>query len=294
MLDIRLETFITLSKVKSFTKSAEILNITQPAVSQHVKYLEEYYGVKLIKIQGKTMELTAEGKILLKSAEDIELLYRALDMKLRNKSGIIKTYNVGASMTIGGYVLPQILGKYKKLYDNINILLQVNNTEEIVQKMLNGKLDFAIVEGSFDKNKFLYKKFRDDELVLAISPENIFAKEREVEIEDIIRGNLILREKGSGTREIFENRIIELGYSLEDLKGNMEIGSISAIKSMIELNLGYSIISRETIKKEIDMGTIKIAPIKNMHILREFNFIYLEKDMEEFVEEFIKFCGKIY
>lgn len=288
MIDIRLLTFITVAKTKSYTKAAGIVNITQPAVSQHIKFLEDEYGVHLIKKYGRGFDLTEEGLILFKYAEEIEVLYRALEMKLKNKSGIIKTYNVGASMTIGGYVLPYILAKHKKIYQNINILLQVNNTEEILEKLINGKLDFVLIEGSFDRNKFEFKKFKNDELVLAVSPEHDFAKEREVSIEDVVSGNLILREKGSGTRKIFENKIIELGYSLNDLNGYMEIGSISAIKSLIESNLGYSIISRETIKKELTQGTIKEIIIKDVHIFREFNFVYLQKD--EFIDPFMKFC----
>ena len=165
---------------------------------------------------------------------------------------------------------------------------QVNNTEEILEKLINGKLDFALIEGPFDKNKFKYKKLKDDELVLAVSNENKFAKETKVSIKDILSGSLILREKGSGTRKIFENKIIELGYSLNDLNGCMEIGSISAIKSLIELNLGYSVISKETIKKEIAQGIIKAVAIKDVRIFREFNFVYLQED--DFINSFMEYC----
>lgn len=288
LLDVRLTTFITLANTKSFTKSARVLNITQPAVSQHIKFLEEKYQVRLIAKRGKGTELTQEGLILLKYAEEIDTLYRALDMNLKNKGAISRTYNIGASMTIGGYVLPYLLGKHKKLYENIDILLQVNNTEEILEKLLNGKLDFVMIEGLFDKNKFKFKKFKDDEVVLAVSKEHAFAKEKEVDIEDVINGNLILREKGSGTRDIFESSLIELGYNLNDLKGYMEIGSISAIKSLVELNLGYTIISRETIRKELEIGTIKEVSIKGLRINREFNFVYLYE--EKFIQEFMDFC----
>ncbi|MFL0269095.1 LysR substrate-binding domain-containing protein [Candidatus Clostridium radicumherbarum] len=287
-MDIRLLTFITVSKTKSYTKAAELLNITQPAVSQHIKFLEEEYNVKLIKKSGRSLDLTEEGLILFDYAEEIKVLYSALEMRLKHKSGIIKKYNLGASMSIGGYILPYILAKYKKINENVNIFLQVNNTEEILEKLINGRLDFALIEGPFDKNKFKYKKFKDDELVLAVSANNNFTKLTEVTVEEILKGNLILREEGSGTRKIFENKLIELGYSLNDLSGCMEIGNISGIKSLIELNLGYSIISRETIKKELSQGTIKTVAIKDIKIFREFNFVYLEED--EFIDSFIDFC----
>lgn len=289
-MDIKLNTFITLAKIKNYTRAAEILNLTQPAVSQHIRFLEEHYDVQLFKKQGRGIELTDEGKILFKYAEEIEMLYRAAESEIRNKSGIAKTYNIGASMTIGGYVLPSILAKHKKIFKNITMLLQVYNTEEIIEKLLTRKLDFAIVEGPFDKKKFKFRKFKNDELVLAVSPEHDFAKQKHIDIEDVIKGNLILREKGSGTRKIFEDKVIEMGYALKDIEHYMEIGSISAIKSLVEANLGYTVISKETIKKELGIGTIKVVPIKNLRIVREFNFIYLPDKDEKFIDEFIGFC----
>lgn len=288
MIDLRLLTFLTVAKTKSYTKAAEILNITQPAVSQHIKFLEDEYEVHLIKKYGKGFDLTEEGLILFKYAEEIEVLYKALEMKLKNRSGIIKTYNIGASMTIGGYILPYILGKYRRINQNINILLQVNNTKEILEKLIAGNINLAFVEGIFDKSKFKFKKYKEDELVLAVSPQHKFAIKEQVTVQEILEDNLILREKGSGTREVIENKFFELGFDINNSKKYMEIGDISAIKSLIELNLGYSIISRETIKKEILQGTIKEVPIRNVQIFREFNFVYFQD--EEFIEEFIKFC----
>ncbi|WP_058484915.1 LysR family transcriptional regulator [Defluviitalea phaphyphila] len=292
MIDVKLNTFITLSQVKNYTRTAEILNLTQPAVSQHIKFLEEYYNAKLFKKNGREIELTDEGKILFKYAKEIKNLYRTVKTEIKNKSGVLKTYNIGATMTIGGYVLPEILAKHKKIYKNITLLLQVYNTKDIIEKLLNRKLDFAIVEGPFDKKKFNFKKFKEEELVLAVSSNHPFAKQKVVDIEDVIKGNLILRERGSGTRKILEDKLINMGYALKDIDNYMEIGSISAIKSLVEKNLGYTIISKETIKKELEMGSIKIVPIRDLHIVREFNFIYLKDKKEQFIDEFIRFCIK--
>lgn len=290
MLDLRLNTFLIVSKIKNFTKAAQILNLTQPAVSQHIKFLEDYYGVTLIKKQGREIYLTEEGEILFKYAQKLEMLYRTLDMELRNRSGINKTYNVGATRTIGDYVLPYILGRYKNIHINIDILLQVSNTREVIERLLSMKLDLALVEGPFDKGLFKYKKFKDDELVLAVSPKHCFSKRENVELQEVLEGNLILREKGSGTRKIIENKLVEVGYNLNMIKPYMEIGSINAIKSLVESNLGYTIISRETIKRELELGLIKIVPIKDIYIPREFNFIYLNEDSDGFIEHFTTFC----
>lgn len=291
-MDIRLKTFITFAKIKSFTKASEILNITQPAVSQHIKFLEDYYGVTLIKKSGKTIKLTQEGKILYKNAIELDSIYRNIETEFRNKDNINKVYYLGASMTIGGYILPYILAEYKNCYKNIDILLQVNNTEEIIQKLLNRKIDLALIEGNFNKAKFKYSKYKDDELVLVVSYMHEFTKYKSINIDEILNGKLILREKGSGTREIFENKVIEMGYVLKDFKPYMELGSITAIKSLVQANLGYSIISKETVKKELESGKLKIIPIKGLKIFREFNFVYLKDSDEEFVKNFIGFCLK--
>lgn len=290
MQDIKLTTFITVASIKSFTKAAEILNITQPAVSQHIKHLEEYYGVNLVKKEGKKISLTEEGLILFKYAKKLELVYRDLETEIKNKNGIRKVYNVGASMTIGGYVLPYILAEHKRVHPNIDIILQVGNTEDIIEKLLNRKLDLGFIEGNFNRNKFNYKKFKDDELVLAVSSKNPLCKFDKVSIEEVLQGKLILREAGSGTREIFENKLQDRGYNMDSFNPYMELGSIPAIKSLVEANLGYTIISKETIKKELELGTIKIIPIEDLEIYREFNFIYLKDSNMDFVEDFIKFC----
>ena len=191
-------------------------------------------------------------------------------------------------MTIGGYVLPPILGKYKKLYPNIDILLNVNNTEEILKSLVKESIDFGLVEGAFNKDKFKYKKFKDDNLVLAISPENKLSSKREIYINELYQENMILREKGSGTRELTEEKFKADGIDISSFRGVMEIGSISAIKSLVENNMGFSIISKETIKKELKSGTIKELKVKGINFNREFNFVYLKGN--SFMDEFINFC----
>ncbi|GLC28815.1 LysR family transcriptional regulator [Clostridium omnivorum] len=287
MLDVRLKTFITLVQLKSFTRTAEALNLTQPAVSQHIRFLEEYYEVKLIKKEGRMFSITKEGMLLMKYSKELEEIYSRMELELKKESKTKKVHEIGATLTIGGYILPNILGMHKNLNPTIDILLQVNNTEEIIHKLINKKIELALVEGPFDRKIFKHIKIKNDELVLAVSPKHEFALKEQIDIDEIINGKLILREKGSGTRKVFENSLKERGYDIEDIFPYMEVGDISAIKSLVESNLGYTIISKETIKGEIDRGTIVTVPINDMKIYREFNFIYLEDT--RFIMEFIKF-----
>jgi DNA-binding transcriptional LysR family regulator len=290
MMDSKLTTFINVAKLKSYTRAAELLNLTQPAVSQHIKQLEEYYDVKLINKKGRQISLTEEGELLLKNARELEASSLLLERDLRNKSAVIKRYNIGATLTIGEFILPNLLGKYKSLHQNIDVIMHVHNLEEVLRRVSSGEFDLGIVEGPFDKSKFGYKKLQDDELVLVVSPQSSMAKKESIEINEIINdGRLILREKGSGTRMIFENKLLNIGYSLSDLKIYMEVGSIGAIKSLVEANLGYTVISIEAVKREVEAGILAIVPIQGITIMRELNFVFLDHRPEDFTESFMSF-----
>lgn len=290
MFDTRLITFITLAKTKNFTKTAEILNITQPAVSQQIKYLEEYYGVNFLRKEGKRLDLTEEGRLFLEYAREIENLSKKIELTFKNNASLIKKYNIGATLTIGAYVMPDLLGEYKKLHPNIDVILHVYNTKDMIKKILNRELNLAIIEGLFNKKVLKYIKLKDDELILVVSPKHEFARRKEVAIKDVLNGKLILREHGSGTRRIFENAVIQKGYNSGDINVYMEIGDISAIKSLVESNLGYTVISKEAVKNEMDRGTLIQVPIKNLSIKREFNLVFLGDTDMSFVNQFTKFC----
>lgn len=292
MIDPKLNTFINIGKLKSFTKTAELLHLTQPAISQHIKQLEEYYKVKLILKKGRQISLTEEGEMLLKYAKGFEANSLLLKRQLKNQSSFKKRYHIGATLTIGEFILPPLLGKYRILNDNIDIILNVKSFEDILIKLNSGEIDLGIVEGPFDKSKFNYKKLRDDELVFVTSSQSNLSNKLSIDINEIINnGSLILREKGSGTRMVFENKIFELGYTNFDLKIYMEVGSIGAIKSLVKANLGHTVISIEAVKREVLDGDLTVIPIKDFKIMREFNFIFLDNSPKDFIENFIQFLS---
>ncbi len=290
MMDSKLTTLINVARLKSYTRAAELLNLTQPAVTQHIKQLEEYYGVKLIMKKGRQISLTEEGELLVRNAKEFEANYLLLERKLRNKSAVIKRYNIGATLTIGEFILPDLLGRYKSLGKNIDVIMHVHNLEEVLKKTGAGEFDLGIVEGPFEKSRFRYQKLKEDELVLVVSPQNSMSGKEKIEIGEIINnGGLILREKGSGTRIIFENKLQQLGYALSDVKIYMEVGSIGAIKSLVEANLGYTVISREAVRREVEAGRLAVVPIDGVKIMRDFNFVYLDHGPADFIESFMAF-----
>lgn len=290
MIDPKITTFIWAAKLNSFTKAAQMLNLTQPAVTQHIKQLEGHYKVNLFNKVGRQIHLTEEGELLFEYAKEIEANSLFIERTLHNKSALNKRYNVGTTLTIGEFVLPHILGQYKIQHENIDVIVHVYNTDENLKRLTSGELDLSIVEGLFDKSRFKYKKMRDDELVLVASPASTFARKGKVSLEDVAySGKLILRENGSGTRRVFENKMTEIGLSLADLKVYMEVGSIGAIKSLVQANLGYTVVSREAVKKEVREGLLVVVPIQGIKIMREFNFIFMDMTQNSFIQEFVEY-----
>jgi len=134
MIDSRLKTFIAVSKTENITKAANLLNLSQPAVSQQIKFLEDYYKVKLIKIEGRQFNLTDEGEMFLQYCKEMESISLRIEANLKDRFAVYKSYSIGATMTIGAYIMPYLLGEHKKLYPNTDIMLYVNNNAAVLQK----------------------------------------------------------------------------------------------------------------------------------------------------------------
>jgi DNA-binding transcriptional LysR family regulator len=290
MIDYRLTTFIMVAKTKNFTKAAKILNLTHPAVSQHIKALEAFYQIKLFNQVGKEMILTDEGALLLEYTKEMNRLSALASKNLRNISSKVQQYHIGATLSIGGYVLPKILGDYRQDHDDIELVLYVENTETILNKLSNGEIDLGIIEGPFDQTKYKYRNFKDDELVFVTAQTHPFVNRETISFSEAIQEKLILRERGSGTRKIFENKVRELGYTIEELNIYMEIGDILALLSLVESDLGCTIISKEVTRFFEKFLKIKSIPLDNLRIERSFNFVYLESPQQDFVIDFINYC----
>ncbi len=291
MIDHRLSTFVTLAQLRNYTKTAEVLNLTQPAVSQHIQYLERYYKVPLVVRDRRGVYLTAEGELLLEFADKVHSLATGIKRTLQNTSGIVKKYRIGATLTIGEYVLPHLLGRHKRENPQIDISMCVQNTEATLNKLENEEIDLGVVEGPFNQTRYEHTLLKQDLLVLAVSPQHPLADKPKVDIEDLRHEKLILREKGSGTRTCFERALFAEGYTLKDFPAPMEIGNLNAIRTLVLANLGVTVISKEVVAKEMKAKTLQAVPITGLNLEREFRFVYFRRSpAAEFLEEFIDFC----
>ena len=275
MLDNRLHTFLKLCETGNYTKTAQKLNMTQPAVSQHIQFLENYYQVVLISGKGKNFSLTEEGKALQEYIRTLNANSERILPLLHRIKNQVKPLNFGATLTIGEYTIPPILYRILKKDPKTNISMFVENTH-ILQKMLwDGKIDFALLEGHFNQNQFEFKLISNETFIGVCSPNNKIAS-KTIDLEDLLEQNLILRELGSGTRDILEQALYNQNLNVKDFKRKIEIGNMNAIKELCHQNIGITFMYREAIKKEISQGYLKEIPIRNFNINHPFNFVYLK------------------
>ena len=271
MLDFRIDTFLAVCKFMNFTKASQYLNITQPAVSGHIKYLEEYYQVKLFVYSGKRMQLTKEGKILLEVATTLKHDDIFLKKKLKNQSQKQELI-FGATLSVGEYIMPRIINSLLQENCNLAIKMKVANTSELLQGINEGKLDFAIVEGYFNKNEYDYRTFCYEDYICVGA--NDLKIDNLVDISSLFKFNLIIRERGSGSREIIARWLKERNLDLTDFDKVIEIGNINTIKQLVANLQGITFIYQMAVTNEINQGILKQIKINDLQIRHEINFIW--------------------
>lgn len=274
MLDYRIETFIILCEEKSYTKAAKRLCITQPAVSQHIRYLEQYYGIDLFVTKGKNLTLTQKGELLKKYA----LLSRADWMKLSalmREEISAKHVNFGATLTIGEYVMPDILERLMVNSSATTFTMLVDNTQTLLDKLAGGQIDFAFIEGSFDQKKYITRLFLTADFIPVCSKDHDFSK-REVSFSEIFHERLLIREKGSGTRGVLEQVLLEHNHNIESFSKITEIGNLNVIKNMVKKNLGITFIYKDAVKEELNNQSLVIINLANFTVTREYHFACLK------------------
>ena len=274
MADRRLQVFQTVARLLSFTKAAEELHMTQPAVTFQVRQLEEQFNTRLFDRTHNRISLTDAGKRVHECADRIFELYAEMDNAVRELTGDISGVLIlGASTTIAEYMLPILLGDFKAKYPDITIRLKVANTDGIVSQVENNTIDLGVVEASVNNKNLVVEKCRTDHLVLIVPPGHELATEEVVPIQRVADYPFICREEGSGTREVMIESMHDAGVKTTDLNIAMELGSLEAIKGAVESGMGVSILSNATIQKELKLGTLVAVQIEPP-IDRPFSFVH--------------------
>ncbi len=272
MADRRLKVFYTVARLLSFTKAAEALHMTQPAVTFQVRQLEEHFDTRLFDRTHNRVTLTDVGQVVYEVAERIFEHYDEMERRVREMTGEMGgSLNIGASMTVAENMLPALLGQFKKKHPDLNVRLKVGNSEAIVSMVEHNVIDLAIVEGGVSNKNLLVEPCRDDELVVIMPPDHPLAKNESVSVDQLMPYQFICREEGSGTREAIFNYLVEQGYP-DGWTVCMELGSPEAIKGAVEAGMGLSVMSRSGIAKELKLGMLTSVPL-DPPLLRGFSFV---------------------
>lgn len=294
MSNFRLKVFHTVAKNLNFSKAAELLYISQPAVSKNIKELEVELDIKLFdRIAGK-VRMTDAGGIVFDYAESVlklekELLFNLGSLK-RKYSGSLK---IGASTTIGQYIIPSVLAQFHEENKDIELSLLNDNTEKIENALLKNEIDIAIVEGSSKNNLIKYIPFLKDEIVAIVHTSQPLSQKDEISIDELKKIPLVLREEGSGSLEVIAEKLKEHDIKLTDMNIVLHLGSTESIKSYLAFSNSMGLISVNAVTKEIVNGEFKIIDITDLEINRIFYFIHPHGQLSGLPEMFMNFTQKI-
>jgi len=278
----QIEIFLTVAKTLSMSKAAQKLNMTQAAVSMAIAELEKFLSEKLFDRSGNKLYLNENGRSFICQAE------RMYDMakEIQDRKAL-KTIKISASSTIGNYVLPSILGKYLKINSDTHFLLTVKNSEEVLAEILNFEADIGFIEGYCSSRSIKSEVFASDNLYIFCSPTSPLSTRKNVTTDELLNHRWILREKGSGTREVIEHA---LGDKLSKMNVYMELGHSEAIKNAVLSNMGISCLSEYVLKSYIDFGMIKIVDTPINPIKRDLYMIsHKDKFIGNTLEKFISY-----
>ncbi len=289
MLDFRIETFLMVCQYMNYTRAAEALNITQPAVSQHIRYLEEEYHAKLFLQEGKRIQLTEEGELFRQTALRIQHDVLHLKKEINQRKGKRKKLCFGATFTIGEHIVPEYLPNLLKQSKELSIELRLGNTADLLQGLCSGELEFVIVEGNFIKQEYSYELYKKEPFIAVCAAGHSFQREPGL-LEKLLPETLIVREKDSGNREILERALQEKNLGLSDFSSCIEVNNIQAMKELIKRDMGIGFLYYAAVKQEIEEGSIKEIKLLDFQVEHNMSFVWMKGSV---FEEYYKECAKL-
>ena len=285
----QLEVFVCVAKHSNVTRASESLHLSQSAVSMALGELEKQLEETLFDRIGKSLTLNESGRLLLPKAIKVILQIKEIQTTFEgDKTKLAGDLRIGASATIGNYILPDIISQYIDKHPDITIFLDIKNTDKIIESILNFNLDFAIVEGFCQRKELNAVSWKKDEMVIVSSPNHPLAKKKTVTAKDLAKQQWVLREVGAGPREFFESSI---AGKVENISISLELGNIEAIKHTLQNGFGIACLSRTTIKSDLAQKKLVVIKTPFLKLDRYFHMItHTEKYNTGLLESFITAC----
>lgn len=295
MIDAKLYTLLVLEKTRNFTRAAEELNLTQPAVSQQIHALEKEFSTKIFKLDKKKLTLTPEGSVLIKYAKRLLAVYNNAKQAVLDCQKQAYHINIGITHTVGENLMPQVMAIYCNEHPNTHIKIYTDSIKKLYERLTLYELDLAVVDGILPSQNFPSILLDTDYLCLVVSPKHPYARRQSVFLEELKQERMILRSSSAGTRILFENCLQNHMESIKNFNIIMELDNITMIKDLVSLNLGVSIIARSACMQEIRDGKLIVIPIQNASMLREIHLVY-QKDFshDDILDDFKRIYNSLY
>ena len=291
MIDIKLETFLKVTEEKNFTKAAEKLSLTQPAVSHHINMLEKELGIKLFSRGKGEIKLTSGGEILLRYAKRMQAMYEKMITELNDSEKHKTSLRIGITHTAENNIMAEVLAKYSNLNSGISITIITETIKNLYDMLGNYELDMAVTEGKSTNPEFSSLMLDTDYLVCVVSNNNPLALQSMVTLSELKKERMIMRLPSSATRLLFEATLESLDDSIDNFNVILEVDNIATIKDLIRKDLGVSILAKSACMNEIKKGKLTALPIENLSMVRETNIVY-NKDFSHI--DILKDITKIY
>jgi len=274
MIDPKLYTLLSVVEFNSYTRAAEHLSLTQPAVTQHIKQLEKELNIKIFNRIGNDIKPTNEGNIVIKYARRIIALYESMAQAIIDEQRHIRRLTVGVTHTAESNAIAEVLGKYSAKTPGTSITIITDTINNLYDMVKNYEVDLAVVEGNVQDSSINSLLLDTDSLVLVVSNNHPLAKKNMVTINELKKQPLILRRPSSGTRNLFTAHLESNNLSLDDFNVILEVDNIATIKDLIRRDIGVSILARSVCLDELKKGKITVLPIENLGMIREINILY--------------------
>ena len=274
MIDVKLLTLLKVFETGNYTRAAEQLALTQPAVSQHIKQIEKELNITLFVRTGGKIRPTPEGELVIQYAERVVSLYENLQQALIDQKRNVSRLRVGVTHTSESNVVTEVLAKYAEQNENMSITIQTDTINNLYVMLKTYKIDIAIVEGAVTDPSINSIMLDTDFLVCAVSNENPLARKSIVTLDELKQERLILRLPSSGTRNLFRAHLASRNISIDEFNVTLEVDNIATIKDLIRRNYGVSILPRSACMDELKKGKMTVLPIENLSMIREMNILY--------------------
>ncbi len=294
-MEIRhLEVFCQIVEKKSFSRAARALGLAQPTASGHIRALEEELGVRLFDRLGREVQPTRAGLLLLDYAKRILHTREEACRAIEDYLGIVQGHlDIGASTIPGGYLLPGLLGGFRRLHPDTSVSVQILDSRKVIDGVIEGDFPLGVTGARIQNDQLEFRFFASDDLVLAVPPDHPLAGRGRIRADELNGVEMIVREEGSGTRSVAEERLRDLGFDLDSRVVAAELGDAQGVRSAIRAGLGVSIVSRLSVEEDLGRGTLRAVEIEGFSCTREFyTVIHKARNMSPLCRTFLEFIQK--